>query len=149
MFTRRMFLGGVIAAPAIVRFESLMPVRYFGWDEQLRSNIFPTDPALFEQIRKSYMRYLANDLCSVQPMLNSAGKVFALKSKYSDNRFNIVSSINEPGGGVDILDIFERGVESYPRESRYKRIGENNFHIDIPLRIDNQSRHVTSNTETS
>ena len=84
MITRRIFLTGIVAAPAIVRFESLMPIWYF----EARSNTL--NPALLAQIRKDFMRYLANEICSVQPMFNSGGVFLALKSKYSDNRFDIV-----------------------------------------------------------
>ena len=84
MITRRIFLTGIVAAPAIVRFESLMPIRYF----EARSNTL--NPALLAQIQeRNFMRYLANELCSVQPIFNSGGDFFAFKSKYSDNRFDI------------------------------------------------------------
>ena len=140
MITRRIFLTGIVAAPAIVRFESLMPIRYF----EARSNTL--NPALLAQIRKDFMRYLANELCSVQPIFNSGGVFFALKSKYSDNRFDIVPSIGEPGGGINVSDIFQGGIESYTGQGCYKSIRKDNFHVDVSLRIDDKSRYITSNT---
>ena len=143
MITRRLFLGGIIAAPAIVRFESLMPIRYI---EALRSNAL--DPVLISIIRKNFMRHLANELCSIQPMFDSAGNFFAVKSKYSDNRVDIVPTIVEFGGGVDVSDIFQGGIESYTRKSTYKSIGKDDFHIDVPLRIDDKSRDIAIDSET-
>ena len=148
MITRRIFLTGIVAAPAIVRFESLMPIRYLTINPCIAmlppSNTL--DPALLAQIRKDFMRYLANELCSVQPIFNSGGDFFALKSKYSDNRFDIVPSIGEPGGGINVSDIFQGGIESYTGQGCYKSISEDNFHVDVSLRIDDKSRYITSNT---
>ena len=140
MITRRIFLTGIVAAPAIVRFESLMPIRYF----EARSNTL--NPALLAQIRKGFMRYLANELCSVQPIFNSGGDFFALKSKYSDNRFDIIPSIGESGSGINVSDIFQGGIESYTGQGCYKSIREDNFHVDVSLCIDDKSRYITSNT---
>lgn len=60
MISRRKFvLGGLIAAPAIVAIDRLMPVKL--WKPQF-------DPIRIALIRQHLPNIIAYDICSVQPM---------------------------------------------------------------------------------
>lgn len=76
LLTKRKFLTGLIAAPLVVSYQNIMPVKLFV------SEVPKFDPIYISLIRQYGTNLMAYDICGVQPMTGEIAKIFALKSKY-------------------------------------------------------------------
>lgn len=71
---RRGFLTGLIAAPLVVSYQNIMPVKLFA------PEVLPFDPAMIPIIRKTLMDGFIHDILSVQPMWNNPDIVEAVNA---------------------------------------------------------------------
>jgi hypothetical protein len=77
MKRRNFILGGLIAAPAIIAIDRLMPVKLWNPKPQF-------DPIILSLIRREWPKMIAYQICGVQPLTSYAGMFFELTPEYAE-----------------------------------------------------------------
>jgi hypothetical protein len=72
--TRRKFLTGLIAAPLVVSYQNIMPVKLFV------AEVPTIDPILYNLIKRNMAQMMAHDILSVQPLWNNPEIVQAVNT---------------------------------------------------------------------
>ena len=79
IITRRNFLRGAFATPAIIAYDRLMPVKLW---KPLPPHC---DPILMGLIRQVNPTLIAHDICGVSPVAAPSKTIIALRAKYVAN----------------------------------------------------------------